>query len=174
MNRLEDSSLLQFMTSTGWKFSWDFQNEKPGDDAQMPQLESLESYILNLRLFIQNKEPISLRNMAALYKAECKSPSLLQQFIEVHEAFNHALDQNVWFKFNGQEITYRALFDGMIYSEFAHTNKAGHALFQQIIVHPFGDMAAMNEFLKCIAIAHTCLVRIKALNREAFSEGAIG
>lgn len=43
--RLEESSLKQFMTAGGWKVSWDFENNRPGDEVSMPGLESLEAYI---------------------------------------------------------------------------------------------------------------------------------
>lgn len=71
LNRLEESSLWEFMTSKGWKVSWDFENDRPSDEARMPELESLEAYILNLRFLLQDNEPTSLRNIASLYKKEC-------------------------------------------------------------------------------------------------------
>jgi DNA-directed RNA polymerase sigma subunit (sigma70/sigma32) len=80
--RLEDSSLKQFMTAVGWKVSWDFENNRPGDEARMPELESLEAYILNLRFFIQDNEPTSLRNLAAVYSKECRDQRYLEQFTE--------------------------------------------------------------------------------------------
>jgi hypothetical protein len=67
VNRLQSSSLLQFMTSQGWKLDWNFETERPGDQALVPEVEHLEAYILNLRFFVQDNEPTSLRNMAALY-----------------------------------------------------------------------------------------------------------
>jgi len=52
------------MTSKGWKVDWNFEAERPGDQALVPQVEQLEAYILNLRFFIQDNEPTSLRNIA--------------------------------------------------------------------------------------------------------------
>lgn len=34
VDRLERSSLWHLMTSSGWKVSWDFQNDRPGDEAK--------------------------------------------------------------------------------------------------------------------------------------------
>lgn len=48
VNRLEDSSLERFMAVDGWKASWNFEADRSGDDAKMPELEHLEAYILNL------------------------------------------------------------------------------------------------------------------------------
>ena len=57
----------------------------------------------------------------------------------------------------------------MIYSEIAHANKKKHALFQQIIRHPFGGMLTMGEFLKCIAAVHCGLVLVRNLKSRAIA-----
>src|SRR5216684_1712800 len=116
VNRLENSSLKRFMSTDGWKASWDFEADRSGDDARMPELEHLEAYVLNLRFFVQDNEPTSLRNMDALYKRECTDTKLLKQFDEVRDAMNGALDRELWFRFNDQAMTYRMLFLGMIYT----------------------------------------------------------
>ncbi len=168
VNRLQSSSLLQFMTSKGWKVDWNFEEDRPGEEALMPQVEHLEAYILNLRFFVQDNEPTSLRNIASLYKRECKDAKLLERFIEVREAINRELDRDLWFKFNGETVTYRAIFEGMIYSRFAHANKGAHKLFETMATHPFGYMLAMDEFLRCIRVVHTGLLLVNKLNAAAF------
>lgn len=168
VNRLESSSLWHFMTSIGWKVSWDFQGNRPGDEAQMPDLENLEAYILNLRFFIQDNEPTSLRNVAALYEKECMVPQYVEQFTEIRKAINRELNREVWFKFNDQAMTYEKLLRGMIYSRIAHANKEGHKLFDQMTTHPFGYMLAMNEVLRCLQVLHVGLVLVRNLNRAAF------
>ena len=168
--RLEASRLLQFMTSEGWKLSWNFETDQPADEARMPDLESVEAYVLNLRFFIQDNEPSSLRNMAALYREACQVQQHQQQFMEIHKAINRELDRDVWFRFNDEAVTYHKLFQGMIYSRIAHANRKGHKLFQEFTAHPFGEMLAMNEFLRCLAMLHCALVLIRNLNRSAFPD----
>jgi hypothetical protein len=168
VNRLQSSSLLQFMTSKGWKVDWNFEADRPGDQALMPQVEHLEAYILNLRFFVQDNEPTSLRNIAALYRTECKDAPLLERFMEVRDAINRELDRDLWFKFNGETVTYRSIFQGMIYSRFAHTNKGKHDLFEKMTTHPFGYMLAMDEFLRWIRVVHTGLLFVNKLNAKAF------
>lgn len=67
--RLESSNLIRFITDRGCKFSFDFTTNNLGSDAVLPDLEFIESYVLNLRFFIQDNEPTSLRNMGKLYDA---------------------------------------------------------------------------------------------------------
>jgi hypothetical protein len=170
VSRLENSSLKRFISSEGWKASWNFEANRPGDDAQMPDVEHLEAYILNLRFFVQDNEPTSLRNMDAFYRRECKDAQLLKKFSDVREAMNDTLDRKLWFRFNDQAMTYRMLFAGMIYTQFAHAKRDRHKLFDQMVKHGSGYTLAMNEFLKCICVVHTCLVSIDRLNALAFPE----
>ena len=168
LSRLEQSSLKRFLSSKGWKMSWDFEANGPAEDAQMPEIEHLEAYVLNLRFFIQDREPTSLKNMSALYRAQCNKPELLEQFEEVRDAMNDALDREMWFRFNDQPMTYRMLFFGMIYTRFAHANKTDYVTLDQMTAHGFGREMAMHEFLKCVCVVHAALVIINKLNAAAF------
>jgi len=170
VNRLQSSSLLRFMTSKGWKVDWNFEAERPGDQALMPEVEHVEAYILNLRFFVQDNEPTSLRNIAAVYTRECKDTKLLEQFLEVREVINRELDRDVWFKFNSETVTYRHIFEGMLYARFAHAKKHEHELFDKMATHPFGYMLAMNELLRCIRIVHIGLLFVNKLNGAAFPQ----
>jgi len=83
------------MTSKGWKVSWNFETDQPGDDARMPDVEHLEAYILNLRFFIQDNEPTSLRNIGSLYESNCQAPSLIARFSAVRDTINSELDRSI-------------------------------------------------------------------------------
>jgi hypothetical protein len=174
VSRLEKSTLWRLISSEGWKASWDFEANRPGDDARMPEIEQLEAYVLNLRFFIQDNEPTSLRNMDSRYKRECQDSELRRQFSEVRDAMNGALDRELWFRFNDQPMTYRMLLNGMIYTRLAHASKDKHLLFDQMATHPFGRMMAMNEFLKCIAVVHGGVILINKLNARALPQTVRG
>jgi hypothetical protein len=169
VERLENSSLWRFMGPPGWKVSWNFESDSPGSDARMPDTEHLEAYILNLRFFIQNNEPTSLGNMDLLYESSCHDDRLTMRFRELRDVVNTFLDSPLWYRFNDQSVTYRMIFEGMIYSRFAHANSHKHALFAQMVDHGFGNMLAMDNFLRIIDVVHQCLVLISKVNRRAFS-----
>jgi len=134
----------------------------------MPEREHLEAYVLNLRFFIQNKEPTSLRNMARLYERECKNGPLIIRFRTIRDRINSELDRTLWYRFNGKAVTYRMVFEGMIYSQFAHADRNKHQLFLDLSDHPFGYMLAMDSFLRCIILVHSGLLLIRNLNTVAF------
>src|ERR1700732_5164214 len=81
---------------------------------------------------------------------------------------NRELDRDLWFKFNGETLTHRTIFQGMIYSRFVHAKKRKHELFEKMATHPFGYMLAMDEFLRCVRVVHTGLLFVNKLNAAAF------
>lgn len=169
INRLQASSLIRFMSDSGWKFSFDFTKNTLSPDAVLPDLEFIESYVLNLRFFIQNNEPTSLCNLDKTYKNYCKDKEHYKKFSELRKVFNSELDK-VWpFRFNKQQITYRDIFMGFIYSEIAHSNVDSHQIFYDMTKHPFGYYLAFNTFLNCINFVHDILVMINRLNKIALT-----
>ena len=103
-----------------------------------------------------------------IYVGRERPREVLGQFREVRDAMNHTLDRELWFRFNDQPMTYRMLFEGMIYTRFAHASRGKHALFDQMATHPFGLAMAMSDFLKCVCVVHAALVIINKLNAAAF------
>jgi hypothetical protein len=112
--------------------------------------------------------------MDTLYQSECSDPELRKQFQEIRDTMNGGLDRELWFQFNRQPMTYRMLFDGMIFTRFAHASSDKHPLVDRMTTHPFGFAFAMNEFLKCICVMHAALMYINKLNAKAFPEMSRG
>jgi len=108
--RLQSSSLIRFMTNPGWKFSFDFTTNALSQNAILPDLENIENYVLNLRFFIQDNEPISLRNLSKLYETHCPDQKIKEKFIELRKLFNSELDRTWPFRFNKKTLLYRDIF----------------------------------------------------------------
>ena len=109
--RLESSSLIRFMSNPGWKFSFDFKTNAPNPDAIFPDLENIESYILNLRFFIQDNEPISLHNLMKFYEMHSHNKEINEKFSELRNILNSELDKSWPFLFNGKRLTFRNIFE---------------------------------------------------------------
>ncbi|MFZ3046861.1 MAG: hypothetical protein WA151_13185 [Desulfatirhabdiaceae bacterium] len=166
--RLESSNLIRFITDRGCKFSFDFTTNNLGSDAVLPDLEFIESYVLNLRFFIQDNEPTSLRNMGKLYDTHYYGQEINERFAQLREVFNSELDRKWLFRFNEKEVTYRDIFMGFIYAELAHSKVERHSVFHDMTRHPFGYYLAFDSFLRCINFAHDILSIINQLNKTAF------
>lgn len=167
--RLQSSSLIRSMSNPGWKLSFDFITKTPGPDAVQPDLELVESYVLNLRLFIQDNDHISLRNLSKIYETNCHDQEIKNKFAKLLSDFNSELDKAWPYRYNDQKLTYRDIFNGFIYSEIAHSNVESHKIFHNLIKHPFGYNLAFYDFLNCIDLVHDILTRISHLNKNAFA-----
>lgn len=167
--RLQSSSLIRFMANPGWKLAFDFTTNTPSIDSVLPDLELVESYVLNLRFFIQDKDPISLRNLSKFYETNCPDQEIKKKFVELHRIFNSELDKEWPFLYNDQKLTFRDIFDGFIYSKIAHRNVNRHKIFHNLTKHPFGYFLALDYFLRCINFVHEILTMIGNLNKVAFA-----
>lgn len=169
-NRLQKSSLLRFLTRPGWKFSFDFKTNAPNSDSVFPELESIESYVLNLRFFIQDNEPISIRNLSEFYCNYCQDNEAIEKFSELRNILNSELDKSWPFRFNSQNMTFRDIFEGFMYSKFSHSNVENHKVFNNLIEHPLGNYLALDCFLRCINLIHDIITMIYNLNKIAFTD----
>lgn len=168
--RLQSSSLIRFMNKPGWKFSFDFTTNAPKSDAILPDLENIESYVLNLRFFIQNNEPISLHNLSKFYEIHCQDKEMKSKFSELRYILNSELDKLWPFRFNNQKLKFRDIFDGFIYTKLAHSKVASRKIFHDMTKQPFGYYLTLDYFLRCISFVHDILTMISLLNKKAFDE----
>ena len=88
-----------------------------------PNDESLKSFLLTLRLFLQNNDQISFQNINKIYE---KLPTDFQKekesFSLSREKINQTLDSNINFKYNNKILTYNEVLDIFIYGDLAHIN----------------------------------------------------
>jgi len=168
-DRLESSSLIRFMSNPGWKFSFDFKTNELKSDAIFPDLENVESYILNLRFFIQDNEPISLHNLMKFYEVHSCDIEKNEKFSELRNILNSEFDKSWPFLFNGKQLSFRNIFEGFIYSKFAHSKVKNHEIFNDLTKHSFGYYLAFDYFLRCISLIQDILTMIKHLNKTTFS-----
>lgn len=168
-DRLQSSSLINFMTNQGWKLSFDFKTNAPSSNAALPDLEYIESYVLNLRFFIQDKEPISLRNLKTFYETYSQDKEINDKYSELHSILNSELDRAWFFRFNNQKLSFRDILDGFIYTKIAHSKIGSHKIFHDMTKHPFGYYLALDYFLRCINLIHDILTMICHLNKIAFT-----
>lgn len=167
-DRLESSSLIHFMNNPGWRFSFDFKTNTLGSNANFPDLEYIESYVLNLRFFIQDNEPISIRNIKEFYTKYCHDNEILVKFDELQEILKSEFDKSWPFLINGQKLTFRDIFDGFIYTKIAHSNTGSHLVFQNLTKQSFGYYLALDYFIRCVNLIHDILTMINHLNNIAF------
>ena len=166
--RLQSSDLINFMSNSGWKFAFDFKTNTLSQNAVFPDLKLIESYVLNLRFFIQDNESISIRNLNLFYENYCNDEEIKNKFTELRTILNSELD-NAWpFKYKNQKLTFRDIFEGFIYSKLAHSNVEKHKIFHNLTKQTFGYYLVFDYFLRCINLVHYIITMISHLNKIAF------
>jgi len=92
-----------------------------------PDNESLDAFLLTLRLFYQEGEQISFRNTNKIYNINKIYENLPNNFQKEKKSFsraikiiNSALDTNTDIKFNNKILTYREVLDTILYGNTAH------------------------------------------------------
>lgn len=93
--------------------------------VDLPTQKDIDGFILTLRQFFQNNDPISIRNIAKLYES---TPELLQNKLKIdllRANFNSWLDSNpvINFSLNNSNITRRELIWTFLYGLFAHSEE---------------------------------------------------
>ncbi len=166
--RLDSSSLIKHMTKKGWCLSFNFKTGNLDSNAMFPNLENIESYVLNLRFFIQDNEPISIRNLSEFYKSNCLKSENIDKFEELRKVLNAELNKEWSFRFNNQVLLFRDIFEGFIYANIAHSKFNSHDKFKNLTKDPFAYHLALDSFLRAINLIHDILTAINHLNHDSF------
>ena len=86
-----------------------------------PHTESLQSFVLILRLFLQNNDQISFQNISKVYE---KLPNNFQKekksFSQARKKINDILNININIKYNNKIPTYYEVLNTFIYGDLAH------------------------------------------------------
>lgn len=87
---------------------------------ETPDDESIDAFVLTMRLFVQNNEPISIRNIDALLQTLPISDELKAHSAEARADLNAVLDSYTPLRVKGEHLTYRRVFDVYFYGWLAH------------------------------------------------------
>jgi hypothetical protein len=87
-----------------------------------PREESVEAFVLTLRFFIQDNEPISIRNISKLIDTLPVSEAIKERVREGRQQFNADLDKPCGFQIDNQHLTNREVYEVFVYGNLAHSN----------------------------------------------------
>ena len=168
--KLNSSRLFLFINNPDWKSSFYYTPDNNDFNSAKPDEQDIDSYVLTLRFFIQDNEPISINNLSKLYTIYSSNKEIKEKFSELRNALNCELDKSCPILFNGQKLTLRKILNGFIYSELAHSNIEKHLIFQSLLKKPLGKNLALEYFLRCISLIHNTIRKINELNKVAFPD----
>lgn len=92
-------------------------------EVTVPDELYIDSLLLSLRFFIQDNEPISIRNLNSLYSKSDIDNSFKLRFDESRKWLLLYLDGKCVVEENGVILTRREVFERFVYGEHAHSTK---------------------------------------------------
>ena len=130
--------------------------------------EDLDSFILNLRLLIQDRDGFSIRCLSELYRSFPDDYREAQDaFVYVRGLLNKYLESpsTVRLKKRGK-TTKRVVLNTILYGGFAHTDPKFHSDFLTLTTSGMYSMMSFIEFTNIIFVVSDYLRRIEILNGE--------
>ena len=155
-----------FPKDSGINIKWD---KKTGITAvyRGPSDESLSAFILKYRLFIQDKDDISIKRMEKLY-SRIGNDTFYNKFKELKTSINVILDKPSMVKINQHIVTNREIHNMFLKGGWAHIkeNNKERKFYLSIKDDPATYTIFKNDFNITILDVMNVLVRIKFLNEE--------
>lgn len=138
-----------------------------------PRGESIHAFVLTLRQFFQNNDPVSFRNVAghynALRAADLIPEDLAEDFGKARHRLSQFLDSETYINHNEQQLTHRYIFEVFVYGYLAHTNEEKRAVYDQWRAVPFFFPMIEREFIAIMREVLTVIFGMRDLNRRALS-----
>ena len=170
--RLEQYSL--------WKY---LENNKPSSKVSkgiipnnFPDYELIEAPLITLRLFMQNNDYISIRNIHKIYNSNPDIPDNLKNlFIESREELNKFLDKDslfsiqslIWMNERERYATHytnREILESLLYGEIAHFTQRED--YQKLYGKIFDNTFNLMQFMDIIKKFKEFILKIKGINHQ--------
>lgn len=144
-------------------------NKHVSVEKRFPTDESVESFILTLRFFIQENEASNFKNMAKIYSKLPEYSKEKTAFIKTHKKLNDFLnspEESVIIRENGKKLTHGGLFDVFLYGELAHANQDKKIKYDIWMSNPFTSAVFQEEFINVTSYILRCILYVQELNES--------
>lgn len=132
--------------------------------------EDIDSFVLNLRVLIQDQDGFSIRCLREIYKGFpddfSKAKELFRSFQSGLQAY---LSEKSFLGIVGQTLTRRQLLDAILYGGFAHSNPKHYDNFVRLTQSGMFSLFSFFEFMNIIGVLNGRIQQIAILNTEVIS-----
>lgn len=157
-----------FPSKSGINITWDYTESGVKVNSKIfgPEDESISAFILKYRLFIQNKDDISLRNIDKIYSEMDLDKEYYEKFKSYRESINDILDKPTNVRLNKHIVSIREIHDMFIYGVWAHLDEKDRhrknylSIKDNPVIYPM----FANDFNVTLVKIMNELVNIKFLN----------
>jgi len=154
ISRGESGITLNFNTENGTTFEF-----------FGPQGESVSAVLFTLRMFIQDNDRISIKNIRKIYEREPLLHELLPTYEQIQDNLNAQLDKQGNTDFFGKKYTFREALETYLYAT-GHTNIQKSKELKNILEAPLAGAMFKEMVNAAITLLAYCVKGIKDLNNN--------
>jgi hypothetical protein len=152
-------SIVEFNRESGWE------GIHVGPDE-----ESIRALVLTLRLFMQDNDRISLRNMANIYGSLPVSAAMKQEFDAHRSQLNALLDSKSHLAITEEgPLTYREILCIFVYGEYAHVGERYRQTYEDLRTTSFFPLF-QNCLVDAVVAYARCIGAMQRTNLRAVAE----
>lgn len=172
VERLQSLSLVRTLLEKGSSLtiSWTAESGALSLAAKGPEAEQIEAFTLTMRLFMQDNDQISLRNMSMLYELLPVSAELKQYFAMHRANLNEALDRRCMVNVNGDHPTCREVLETVLYGQLSHLKPAHRERYLAWVQVPMVSDIIWFEFVGVLILFLRTLAVLAEISRRALAE----
>ena len=117
------------------------ENQKLYIEVKGPKGEEIDSFILTFRLFIQNNERVSIKNISDIYEKQVSNIDYVNKIRVIRNNLNSYLDEivqnsrNIANRNERITITRREIIDSIIYGLYAHYKADKRDFYENYLSH---------------------------------------
>jgi len=150
---------------SGVSFKWERGRGFTKIERKGPSDDEVKSFVVNIRLFMQDNESISFRNISKLCDLDFLSDDWKTKFKEARRILNEYLDSKSLYIHNNEEITNRELFDLFAYGDITHLTLSEK--YDRVIKgFPISYDMMMNDLVVILANIFNAVSNVDAANKE--------
>ena len=148
-----------------------FETKKVGDEWQFnfyqPNDEKRDAMLFNIRLFIQDKDDISIRRLVELYD----DPGISDKWKKEHEQYRKELNQrldSIAAEGKNGRISHRDVLDMFLYGKFGHRDEDDKAykMYQKWITNETEFEIMHNTFHTVLFWVLAIIINISIVSKE--------
>ncbi len=129
--------------------------------------ESVDAAFLTLRMFMQDNDRVSVRNIAKIYSKEQNLADFRADFNSARSQLNKDLETSTGIIFFDKNYTYYEILELLMYGSKSHTNREKEAELRTLIEKPIVSQLFLNQANVAAALLMQGIAAIAEINQRA-------
>ena len=134
-----------------------------------PEGESVDATFLTLRMFLQDNDRISIRNIAKLYSHEQELKPYQLDFDTTRDQINTFLESDNGINFSGNHYSNKELIELLLYGSKGHSNRAKESKLRKLLDSSISSPLYLNQVNFAVAQLIIGIAAVAEINQRALS-----